>query len=361
MIDNDNKQLISVLGLMSGTSCDGIDIGLIKTDGLKTIEVGQAMTIPYSAAFRSKLKAVIDGDYKEIIMVEDELTRLHANAIDMWLENFKVSSKSIQVIGFHGHTIKHLPDQGMTYQIGNIPLLCALTKISVIGDFRRKDVALGGQGAPLVPVFLRGISSPLPKPILFLNIGGVSNICYIDEKDIIAFDIGPGNAPMDDLVFQKSGKLFDENGDIARTGKANMKLVDEFMKHEFFQKKPPKSHDRNEFDFSFIQNLSLPDALATIAEIISTSMLQSLTYLPQMPEQIYIYGGGASNNFLVERIAQVTSLKVVNTDTLNINANFLEAYAFAYLAVRCMFKLPITYPSTTGVPQPQSGGVFCLA
>ncbi len=361
MINNDNKQLIIAIGLMSGTSCDGIDVGLIKSDGNKIIEMGAAMTVPYQPGFRKKLKAVVDGDYKDIINIEDELTRLHASAVATFLNNFKIDAKSINVIGFHGHTVKHLPEQGITYQMGNIPLLSALTKISVVGDFRRRDVALGGQGAPLVPVFLKGVSSSLPQPILFLNVGGVSNICYIDDKDIIACDVGAGNAPMDDLIFKQKGLLFDSNGDLARTGNADKNRVKEFMTHEFFSKKPPKSHDRNEFDFSFVEKLSLPDALATLAEIIASSMAKSLEFLPKLPEQIYIYGGGANNNFLVERIAQLTKLKVVNTDILNINVNYLEAYAFAYLAVRCMYRLPITYPSTTGVHQPQSGGVFCLA
>ena len=361
MIDNDNKQLITALGLMSGTSCDGIDVGMIKSDGQKIIEVGQAMTIPYTGAFRSKLKAVVDGDYKGLINIEDELTRLHASAVESWLKNFDMPAKSINVIGFHGHTVKHLPEQGITWQICNISLLSALTKISVVGDFRRKDVALGGQGAPLVPVFLKGISGHFEKPTLFLNVGGVSNICYLHDKDIIAYDVGPGNAPMDDLVYKQTGKFYDKDGEIARLGVVHKELVAEFMCQEFFHKKPPKSQDRNEFDFSFVHNLPLSDALATLAEIIATSIVLSLEHLPKKPEQIYIYGGGANNRFLVERIAQVTNLKIPTTDALKINANYLEAYAFAYLAVRCLFRLPITYPSSTGVPQPQSGGVFCLA
>lgn len=361
MIHNDNKKLITAIGLMSGTSCDGIDVALMKSDGNKIIEMQFAMTIPYTDKFHRKLKEVIGGDYKDILEVEKELTTLHASAVNAFISKFDISRESVNIVGFHGHTIKHLPKEGITWQIGNIPLLNALTKISVVGDFRRKDVACGGQGAPVVPIFLKGISAKLAKPTLFLNVGGVSNICYVDDHELIAFDVGPGNAPMDDLVLNAIGESYDKDGALARKGAINKKLVEGFMSHEFFKQKPPKSLDRNAFDFSLINKLPLSDALATYAEIIAQGVVKSLEFLPKKPAQIYIYGGGANNSYLVERIAKESNLNVVNTDILKINANFLEAYAFAYLAIRCVLKLPITYPSTTGVHQPQSGGVFCLS
>lgn len=356
------KKIFNAIGLMSGTSCDGVDAALIVTDGYEFIKLHKGITLKYSPELQAHIKKpMVKFSVNELLKTEAEITKLHAQAVKKLLSTLKLKPNDIDVIGFHGQTITHLPDINLTWQIGNIPMLAAMSGINVVGDLRRKDIAHGGQGAPLVPVFLKAVTSNIKKPILFLNIGGVANICYITDKELIAFDVGPGNAPLDDLVYQRLALPCDKGGKIASTGKVHSKLVANFLNNRYYRKNPPKSLDRNHFDFKELYKLATEDAAATITEIIATSVLAAYKHLTTKPTKIIVTGGGAKNKFLMHRLSTLLNASIVRGTNIGVDENMAEAYAFGYLAVRSLLNLPITFPTTTGVHQPQSGGVFCHA
>ncbi|MFI4984067.1 MAG: anhydro-N-acetylmuramic acid kinase [Rickettsiales bacterium] len=344
------SKIYKVIGLMSGTSCDGVDAAYIETDGLSYYKPGKALTLPYPKEFRERLKEIALAKGDGLLSIENELTDYHIEAV-------KMLGMPADLIGFHGHTIYHNPAAGITKQIGDAKKLATSTGIDVVANFRCNDVAHGGQGAPIVPVFLQAVAATLPMPALFLNIGGVSNICYVGSE-LIAFDCGPGNALIDDYVAKYFMKDFDENGAIAANGNVIESVVNEFISHPYFAKRPPKSLDRNEFGVAALPDKS-PDSVATLTELTAKAIAESLKHLPSMPREMYVYGGGANNAFLLSRIGKLSGITVRKLEA--IDPNFLEAYAFGYLAVRSVSGLPITFPSTTGVRQPLCGGVLVKA
>lgn len=340
------SKIYKVIGLMSGTSCDGVDAAYIETDGLDYYKIGNGLTLPYPTEFRERLKEIASAKGEGVLKIEDELTEFHFEAVK------KLGMKA-DLIGFHGHTIYHNPAAGITHQIGNAKLLAAKTGIDVVHNFRANDVAHGGQGAPIVPVFLQAVAAEMQHPALFLNIGGVSNICYVGEE-LIAFDCGPGNALIDDYVAKNYLIEFDDNGKIATNGNVIESVVNEFIHHPYFAQKPPKSLDRNAFGVQIPEKSA--DGVATLTEMTAIAIAQSLKFLPSRPNEMLVYGGGANNSYLLSRISKLSGVAVKKMTQLN--PNFLEAYAFGYLAVRSITGQPITYPSTTGVHQPLSGGVL---
>lgn len=355
-----SQKIFTAIGMMSGTSLDGIDASIIKTDGSNFLEFGESIYFPYEPDLKIKIKKLIAGDLNNLSEVENEITCLHFEVVKKLLTKASHEKNSIDLIGFHGQSIAHDPKKGITNQVGDGNLLAKLTGINVVYDFRTNDVRNGGEGAPLVPVFLRALKEKVGAD-LFLNIGGVANICYVGKEDLVAFDIGFGNAPMNDFTESNLGILFDKNGDLARAGKPNLNLVTEFLKDEFFSKAYPKSLDRNHFEFEQFKVLSLEDALATMAEIIAKSVALSIKQIGVLPKNIIVSGGGAHNLYLIERIEKVASIKVLRLSDFDLNGDFIEAQAFGYLAVRSFLGLPISFPKTTGVKQPLVGGVFCHA
>ncbi len=354
------------LGLMSGTSIDGIDVALIKTDGDKSITLGPTLCVSYVSEFQEKLQSILGITEKTeaVEIIEKQLTTLHAEAIEMLLKKFHIQKKDIDVVGFHGHTILHQSPKkypkGRTWQIGNCQLLADLTELTVVGNLRENDVAHGGEGAPLVPVFQQALCKALEKPLVIINIGGVANITWIDNYDLIAFDTGPGNALIDNWIYQHTGQRYDKGGKIAKEGMIDKVLLEKWLQHPYFSLTPPKSLDRLDFDFS-PQGLSLESGAATLTAFTVESIMEGLKYLPQKPKTIFVAGGGRHNQTLMDLLKErCASIPVEAIDSLGWSSDFLEAQAFAYLAKRSLLRLPITFPKTTGAPYPMKGGITYL-
>lgn len=363
-----DKKILTAIGLMSGTSIDGIDVSLIKSDGEIILERQFNNYYPYDEKSKKVLKNVINNKFRsleEIKNAENLVTQKHIDAVNDFIKINKLNRKNIDVIGFSGHTIEHNPEKATTWQIGNGNLLASKTKIDVVADLRTKDIANGGQGAPLVPIYHHSLFKNYAKnPIIILNIGGVSNITYLqdqDENNIVACDICFGNAPMDDLVEKMTGKEFDDGGKIASEGQVNEKLAKIILDQEYFSLKAPKSLDRNHFHellnreiTNNFKQIKLEDSLKTICYVIAKSLEIIIQDLPNKPKEIIICGGGRKNQTIINSIKEVCEIDdVINIDVLDLEetlkGDFIESQAFAFLAIRNLKKLPITFRKTTGV------------
>ena len=353
-----------VIGLMSGTSLDGVDIAEIETDGVDIYEYGRAYTVPYDEDIREQIRSILGlkpdtpENALKISLIENKLTSFHAEVVKEFLSE---TDDKIDLIGFHGHTIHHEPENHYTHQIGDGQLLADLTGIEVVNHFRNADVAAGGQGAPLVPIFHAALCANKEKPIAVLNIGGVANITWMGSNgELMAFDTGPGNAPVNDWVKKRAGMHMDYNGKLAISGQINEPIVAHLMKHKYFAKYPPKSIDRNIFaeKLQNLDGLSLEDGAATATAFTAESIAYSIkTYLPELPKSLILCGGGANNPTMVRFIRQrLPEIEVRLAREEGWNADAIEAQAFAYLAARRIAGLPITFPSTTGAPMPLIGG-----
>lgn len=342
------------LGLMSGTSLDGIDVAVVETDGRDRVIPGSALTIAYPSDFRERLRSVLGG-VGPVSEVEDELTKLHTKAVEHFLH--QRAELSIDVVGFHGHTILHRPTERCTRQIGNGALLAQLLGLDVVGDFRSADVAAGGEGAPLVPLFHAALTVELLKPVAILNVGGVANVTWIGEgEDILAFDTGPGNALIDDWVRQHTGTAADIDGVLARAGRASIKHVEQFLEAAFFRHLPPKSLDRDDFSNAMPVGLSLEDGAATLTEMTAAAAAVSAHHFPAPAREWLVTGGGRRNPALMDALRRRLGIPIRAVEAVGWDGDALEAQAFAYLAVRSLEGLPLTLPSTTGVPEPTCGG-----
>lgn len=345
--------------MMSGTSLDGVDAALISTDGEEITGFAQSMSIPYSPAFRMQLHQLLQGEGDEVAIAHS-LTQKHAEAVEALLKTSSVTREEVALIGFHGQTIWHKPHEGKTCQIGDAQWLAKRTSIPVVYDFRSNDMAHGGHGAPLVPLYHAALAAKLNTPVAFVNIGGVANITFIGN-DITAFDCGMGNALMDDWVHQHTGATFDENGTIAARGTVDMAQVETALSHPFFRAAPPKSLDRMDFTLEMVRGLSLEDGAATLAAFTVGGIVRGLECLPEMPKQLLVTGGGRKNAHLMRRLAaQLPRVDVQPVEAHGFNGDMLEAQAFGYLAARSVRGLPLSVPSTTGVKQPVSGGKLVL-
>jgi anhydro-N-acetylmuramic acid kinase len=356
------------IGLMSGTSLDGIDVAMIDTDGENIRSFGPHFCRPYTQDERDLLrKALVEGasltqrDARPGCLLDAEalVTRLHAEAVEMFLAQNVIERSSIDIIGFHGQTILHRPERGLTVQIGDGIALAQFLGRPVIYDFRADDVAAGGQGAPLVPVFHQALahSKGFKRPLAFLNIGGVSNVTFLLPDDsMLAFDTGPGNALIDDFVQERAGLPYDDAGRIAAQGRPDEALLGWLMSHPFFLKKSPKSLDRNWFSKGIVAHLSLEDGAATLTYFTARSILRALDFIREKPLQWIICGGGVFNNELLRLLRENLQVPVNSADSFGWSSSAMEAQAFAFLAVRSLRKLLISFPGTTGVPEPLTGG-----
>ena len=364
------------IGLMSGTSLDGIDVAVIRSDGEKAIQFGPAATFSYDDDFRERLRSVLGPEgikvgIKEAIKnpelqaVEDELTHLHIQAVIQFMDMYDLSADEVDIIGFHGHTVFHDPGAKITQQIGNAQALADGTKISVVADFRSNDVAGGGQGAPLVPIYhqalakgMMGGMADLTPPVAVLNLGGIANVTFIGktEDNLLAFDTGPCNSLLDDWVFEKTGNKFDEGGGLATAGKANDDIVAQMLSHSYFLKPNPKSLDRLDFNTDAVSELSVEDGAATLVKFIAGSVKKSQSAFPATPSSWVLSGGGCHNHALVSALKDTLDGEVKIADEIGWSGDAMEAQAFAYLALRSVAKLPISFPGTTGVAAPLSGG-----
>jgi anhydro-N-acetylmuramic acid kinase len=358
------EKLYRAIGLMSGTSADGIDLALIESDGQNQITNHGFSYLAYEKNFKEKLHQITYCASKknqisllEIKLIENELTILHANLINDFLAKNNLSPKDIDIIGFHGHTIFHEPEKLITWQIGNGHLLANKTQIDVIADFRSKDVANGGNGAPLVPIYHFYLLKNQVNPAAVLNIGGISNITYFngeDENNIEAFDICFGNAPFDDLVKKKFGLDFDENGQIAKKGKINFELCQEILTNNIFHQKPPKSFHRQDFKTTLakLEDLEISDALASMAHIHGEIVKINLKFLSNKPKKIFTAGGGRKNPTIIKALKnslKSENITIDSIDKIGLNGDAIEAEAFGFLAIRSLKNLPISFKKTTGI------------
>lgn len=356
---------ITALGLMSGTSMDGIDAAIVTTDGTRIQCTGPWATYPYPAALRGELAAVIAApdraEADSLHALETALTDANAAAVGALLRDNNLSAGDIGIIGYHGQTVLHRPDRHLTRQLGNGARLAAATGIGVVNDFRSADVAAGGQGAPFAPLYHLALAEALERPLAVLNIGGVGNVTYIGAAgtdDVSAFDTGPGNAMIDDWVLRHTGEACDRDGRLAAAGTADPDRLSRLLAHGYFDLKPPKSLDRNDFPMEVVDGLSLEDGAATLAAFTAHSVARALEHLPKRPRRWLVTGGGRHNPTLMALLSQALGAPVAPVESEGWQGDALEAQAFGFLAVRSLYGMPLSVPATTGVPKPMAGGKF---
>ncbi len=354
------------IGLMSGTSCDGVDAALLRGDGERRIEAGPWLTLPYDGAFRAQLRGVMGGK-GDVAAAERALTERHAEAVRALLHQSGLRSGDVALVGFHGQTILHDPARRRTWQIGDGPLLAALTGIDVVYDFRSADVAAGGQGAPLAPLFHLALCAELERPLAVLNIGGVANVTWIggamgvDEAPLLAFDTGPGNGPIDDWALRHTGVPVDRDGALARAGRVDAAVLARLVDCAYFALPPPKSLDRDQFDLAPVESLSPADGAATLTAFTARGVELAERLFPAPVRRWIVTGGGRRNPALMAALAAALSAPVIRAEDVGWDGDALEAQAFAHLALRVARGLPISLPSTTGVPRPMAGGRMARA
>ena len=361
------------IGLMSGTSLDGVDAALIETDGEAIRDFGPSLYRPYTESERVVLRAalaaggaVTERTDRSGVLAEAEMliNATHAETVENLLKVAGVGAVTVDVIGFHGQTIIHKPAERLTVQLGDGPALADRLGIPVVHDLRAADIAAGGQGAPVVPVYHRALAEAgrLPVPCAILNIGGVANVTWIGpEGALLAFDTGPGNALLDDLMRARTGAEFDKDGEIAKLGATDNAALEALLTSSFFSAKPPKSLDRNHFHgraLGAVAHLSTEDAASTLVDFTAETIARSARHMTEEPQRWVVAGGGARNLAILAALRARIGVPVKTAEDMGWSIDALEAQAFAFLAVRSLCGLPNTYPSTTGVKEPMSGGVL---
>ncbi len=359
--------MLRALGLMSGTSLDGIDVALVETDGERIGSLGPTGYRPYSDVERALLRRAleeapsIEGRQDRrgcLVEAEALVTRAHAEAVEAFLRDHGLAAEAVDVVGFHGQTVLHRPEIGLTVQLGDGAALARRLGATVVYDLRAADMAAGGQGAPLVPVFHRALveAAGFETPAAVLNIGGVANVTLIG-RDLLAFDTGPGNALLDDWMRERTGAGFDEDGRTAARGRPDEALLAWLLVHPYFVRRPPKSLDRNWFSHRIVAHLSTEDGAATLAAFTVRAIARALDFVDERPRRWIVGGGGARNGEMLRLLRAATGAEVVAADEVGWSAAYLEAQAFAFLAARSLRGLPLTFPSTTGAKAPTTGGV----
>jgi anhydro-N-acetylmuramic acid kinase len=350
------------LGAMSGTSLDGVDAAMVRTDGVTIERFGPNAYRPYTPAERATIAAGFGRwpDEPGVAEAAELVETAHAEVLSGF--------DGAEVVGFHGQTLAHDPRMGRTHQVGDGRVLAEVLGLPVIWDFRSNDVAMGGEGAPLAPFFHFACAKWIGAgaPLAFLNLGGVGNITWVDPAKtrpedagaILAFDTGPANAPLNDLMQARLGLAQDEDGALAAKGTVSDKVIKAFLDHSFFFRIPPKSLDRNDFNnlSGAVSDLSDADAAATLTAAIAASVARGMEHCPTPPTRLLVTGGGRNNPTLMAMLADRLDCVVEPVEAAGLNGDMLEAQAFAYLAVRVLRGLPTSCPSTTGVKAAVGGG-----
>lgn len=347
---------MTVLGLMSGTSIDGIDVALLTSDGETISELGPCAGYGYLP----EEQAAIRADFGRPVASETAVaavTAAHVRAIDSFLADFPQARP--QLVGFHGQTTFHDPARRLTVQIGDARVLANRYGLPVVTAFRQADVAAGGEGAPFAPLFHAAMTAGLPRPLAVLNLGGVGNVTWIGEgeDDLLAFDTGPANALIDDWMQQRTGAGRDTDGAAAASGTVDADWLGRLLDNAWFERKPPKSLDREDFQpDSWPDTISTEDGAATLTAFTVQSVARAVPHLPQAPLRWLVTGGGRHNRTLMRQLAEALQVPVEPVETIGHDGDALEAQAFAFLAVRAWRDLPLSLPGTTGVPHPMPGG-----
>ena len=353
---------IWALGAMSGTSLDGVDAAMVLTDGQSVQEFGPHAYRPYTPQEQAVLRAALgcwpnDQGVAEAAAVVETA---HAEVMSRF--------SGAEVAGFHGQTLAHDPRGKGTHQAGNGDLLAGVLDLPVVWDFRSSDVTLGGQGAPLAPFFHFALAKKIgaTQPMAFLNLGGVGNLTWVDPSQpapevpgaLLAFDTGPANAPINDLMRARMGRDQDDGGALAATGRVKKELIDAFLNHPYFFRIPPKSLDRNDFAalLDAVKSLSTLNALATVTAAAAAAVARGAEHFPAPITRLLVTGGGRHNATMMRHLQRKFSCPVEPVEAAGLNGDMLEAQAFAYLAVRVMRGMATSCPTTTGVPAAVGGG-----
>ncbi len=350
---------------------DAIDVALLRTDGVGIAEPVASASYPLDEDVRRLLRQAMemartltDRNARPGMLqaAEEAVTEVHVRVVKTFLADLPSGNSEIDVIGFHGQTVLHRPVKGLTVQLGDGLMLARETGIPVVWDMRAADVAAGGQGAPLVPVYHRILSRRVSlSPVAFVNIGGISNVTWVDEKGrMLAFDCGPGNALLDDWCLRHAGLPQDEDGRLAAAGRENVAILADWLSSPFFTQPPPKSLDRGDFTSEALENLSLEDGAATLTRFTARAIARAREWFPQPVRLWVITGGGRRNRHLMTLLAEELDAPVVPAEAVHLNGDMMEAECWACLAVRSLKGLPLTFPETTGVPVPCSGGRLSL-
>jgi anhydro-N-acetylmuramic acid kinase len=353
---------LRVLGTMSGTSLDGVDAAIIETDGHVVHAFADSTYRPYTDAERTVLRAALgcwpgDGAVAEATAIMEQA---HIEVIQRF--------GPVDLVGFHGQTFAHEPHGRGTHQAGDGAALAAACGVPVVWDFRSMDVARGGEGAPLAPAYHFALAKWLQcgEPVAFLNLGGVGNITWVDPLcddvsqpgAVVAFDTGPANAPLNDMMQKRFGRAFDAQGAVAAGGQVDQQILDRFAGHAYFHQRPPKSLDRDAWQglCEEVDHLPDADAAATLTAAAATGVMLGLAHLPKAPGSIFVSGGGRRNPVMMKMICERAKCPVVPVEDVGLDGDMLEAQAFAYLAVRVVKGLATSFPRTTGVQRNLSGG-----
>ena len=376
------KKEFTAMGLMTGTSMDGVDLSLVKSDGFYQITSILDTYAEFDQELREKLidlrskifqlKDLIQYS-KEIDELDNEITLFHNKIIT---ETIKGTKENVDLIGFHGQTIFHNPEKKISKQIGSGNLLSRLTKKIVINNFRQNDLKNGGQGAPLTPIYHKSLlkiisqKNKIKYPMGIINIGGITNITQVfndkesTNKNLSAFDIGPGNCLIDEWIRKNSKLKYDEKGNIARKGKINVSIINQ-ARENFNIESYEKSLDTKDFDLSFVRGLSFEDGCATVTDFTAYLISQGIKFANNFKDRdtnfYLISGGGRKNDFLIELINKYlsnTKIELANIDSYGYDGDFIESQAFGYLAIRSKLNLPISFPQTTRCKTPTTGGVI---
>ncbi|TNE58817.1 MAG: anhydro-N-acetylmuramic acid kinase [Alphaproteobacteria bacterium] len=360
------EKSFTALGLMSGTSMDGVDAAILRTDGRRIMGRGGTLQLSYDADMRGALKMALTtarplkGRQRPPALerLEEALTDAHVVAVERLLESEGLRPRDIDFVGFHGQTLVHAPDQGRCLQLGDAQRLADRLGINVVADFRAADMAAGGEGAPLVPLYHQALlaEAGITEPAAVVNIGGVANVTFCFEGKIVAFDTGPGNALIDDWVEAHTGHPYDAFGALGLVGEVKQKIVAALMADDYFQAAPPKSLDRNSFSVEKLAPLSIEDGAATLAALTAEAIARAQNFLPEEPRGWIVCGGGRHNGAIMRELEMRVPGAVQTAEEIGWRGDALEAEAFAFLAVRSFLGLPLTLPTTTGVRAAQTGG-----
>ena len=362
---------MKAIGLMSGTSMDGVDVALIETDGEAIHSLGPAAEFPYTALERQLLREAV-GSARGIVqrrdrsgvlaIAESMITAKHADCVKQFAADSGIELADVDVIGFHGQTVLHRPERALTVQLGDGAALSAALGVPVVYDFRAADMEKGGQGAPLVPIFHRALAlrQKLPLPAVFVNIGGIANVTFVDgpSQALIAFDAGPGNCLLDDWCLKQTGEPLDRDARLALAGTVNRQALGTLLAHPFFSAPPPKSLDRGAFSLDAVAGLSAADGAATLTAFTIAGIAAAARLFPAQPRSWIIAGGGTHNPYMLAGLRRVLGPDMMTADVAGFSSDFMEAQAFAYLAARRLKGLPSSFPGTTGAKEPVVGGVF---
>jgi anhydro-N-acetylmuramic acid kinase len=355
------------IGVISGTSMDGIDAAFVETDGDGHVKPGPGRTYPYDPVLRQALLDVIAAperaEHQPLPVYEAAVTDAHADAARRLMTDFGIDPASIDLVGLHGQTVFHRPERRFTRQLLDGPRAARRLGVDVVHRFRHADIAAGGQGAPLAPLYHRALASGLDGPVMILNLGGVANVTWIDGDRVIAFDCGPASALLDDFVSRRTGLPFDEDGRLSASGEPDRALLAALLSNPFFDRAPPKSLDRQDFHrrASAVDALSDADGAATLSAFTIDATARALEHVPRLPVRWLVCGGGRLNGHFMARLRARLGVPVEPVETLGWNGDFLEAECFAYLAVRSVRGLPLSLPTTTGAPEPMTGGELARA